>query len=161
MMGVLNEVADTILEKPVRVTVQILHPRWWERIWMKFGWLTAERSFDIKPATLGNLIRISELMLSVDGVSGNESALDMVYQLYRDGGDKVAQVVAIGISNSKHDPPEKLIRFVKENFTAEDLTNVAMVIIRQMDVSNFIRTITLARGVSLLKTEGTIASGGQ
>ncbi|KAA2241669.1 hypothetical protein F0L74_17480 [Chitinophaga agrisoli] len=159
--NILSSTADAILEKSIRVDIDVLHPRWWERIAMRWGWLPAKRTFSIRPATLGNMIRISRLLLEIDAdvYKKNGSALESNYVAYNRYGDVLAQVVATAIANSEQGPGKDLIRFIKENLTAAELMSISGIIIRQLDLVNFMSTIISIRGVSLLNPVETIASG--
>jgi hypothetical protein len=158
---VLSAVADTILDKAVRVDVEILNPRWWERIGIKFGWLSVKRTFHIKPATLGNMIRLSRILLGieVDAYRSSQTALDANYQVYDKHGNALAKVIATAIANSKKGPSKRLINFVQENLTAKELVTISSIVVKQLDVVSFMTTIISIRGVSLLKPKETIAFG--
>ncbi|GAA0561537.1 hypothetical protein [Chitinophaga japonensis] len=159
--NILSAAADTILEKSVSVEIDVLHPKWWEKIGMKVGLLPAKRSFQIRPATLGNMIRISKLLLQIDGdvYKKDASALESNYRAYEQYGDVLAEVVAAAITNSPSGPGRNLVRFIRDNLTASELLTISGVVIRQLDLLNFMSTIISIRGVSLLNPGGTIASG--
>lgn len=159
--NILSAAADTILEKSVSVEIDVLSPRWWEKIGMKVGLLPAKRSFMIRPATLGNMIRISKLLLQIDSdvYKKDASALESNYRAYDQYGDILAEVVAAAITNSPAGPGRNLIRFIRDNLTASELLTISGVVIRQLDLLNFMTTIISIRGVSLLNPGETIASG--
>lgn len=162
MTDVLSEVADTILEKEVTIQIDSLSPGLWEKCLIRAGIVKAQRSFTIKPAVLGTMIEISKLVLKV-GLDKfkSESMLGATYDLYRDHGDSLARIVGHAICNNETGPSNKLISFLKWNLTAEELMGIVGIVVKQLDVVNFISTIVSIRGTSLLKTEGTIASGEQ
>ena len=153
---------DAVLDNAVRVDIEVLHPVWWEGWGIKFGWLPAKRTYNIKPATLGTMIRISKLLLEIEieSLKTNTSALDANYKLYDQHGEHLAQVVAIAIQNNKEQPDKKLVRFLQNNLTGKELFSITQVVVKQLDVLSFMSTIISIRGVSLLNPGGTIASGG-
>ena len=158
---ILSATADAVLDNAVRVDIEVLHPAWWERWGMKFGWIPGKRAFQIKPATLGTMIRISKLLLEIEieSLKTNTSALDANYKLYDQHGEQLAQVVALSIKNNKDLPDEKLVRFLQNNLTGKELFSITQVVVKQLDVLSFMSTIISIRGVSLLNPGGTIASG--
>lgn len=161
---VLTATADTILEKSVRIDIDILTPKWWERLLIKLRLLPAKRSFEIRPATLGNMIRISKILLDIDvtGYRSSASRMEANYQVYEKHGVKLAQIVAIAITNKEQEPESNLVNFIKENVTASELVSVVSVVLKQLDVVNFMSTIiSIKGGMSLLNAEETIASGQQ
>jgi hypothetical protein len=163
-LQVLSATADTILDKAVRIDVDVLYPRWWERLFMNLRLLPAKRSFDIRPATLGTMIRISQVLLDIDvtGYKTLSSALEANYHVYQAHGVKLAQIIAIAITNKEQEPTSKLVRFITENVTARELMAVTSVVFKQLDTVNFMSTIiSIKGGMSLLNTGGIIASGQQ
>ncbi|SEV88933.1 hypothetical protein SAMN05428988_0159 [Chitinophaga sp. YR573] len=159
---VLFDTADTILDKAIRIDVDVLNPRWWERLGIKLRWLPAKRTFHIKPATLGNMIRISRLLLDIDVMpyKGDLTTLDANYQVLNKHGDALAEVIATAIVNTKSGPTKSMISFIKENLTSSELMDIAMVIVKQLNVVPFMTTIISIRGVSLLNPKEKIAFGG-
>lgn len=160
---ILSASADTLLDNSVRVEIEVLNPRWWERKAMKFGWLPSKRSFLIKPATLGTMIRISHALLAIeiDSLKSNKSALDANYQVFENHGNVLAEVVAMAIRNTKEKPDKRLVHFLQENLNGKELFSITQIVIKQLDVLSFMSTIISIRGMSLLSPGGTIASGVQ
>ena len=159
---ILSATADAVLDNAVRVDIEVLRPVWWERWSIKFGWLPGKRTYNIKPATLGTMIRISKLLLEIEieSLTTNTGALDANYKLYDQHGEHLTQVVAIAIQNSTDLPDKKLVRFLQNNLTGKELFSITQVVVKQLDVLSFMSTIISIRGVSLLNPGGTIASGG-
>lgn len=150
---ILSATADTILEKPIRIEVDVLHPRWWEKIGMKVGMMPRKRSFDIRPATLGNMIRISKLLLPVDvDIYRKSPILDASYQLISEHARTLAHVLAIAVINTEKEPPASLIKFFLNNLTSKEVKQLAGIVIQQLDVGNFMTTIVSIRGRNILET---------
>lgn len=150
---ILSATADTILEKPMRIDVEILQPRWWEKIAMKAGLMKARRSFMIRPATLGNMIRISQLLLGVDvELYKTTSFLDASYQVIGAHAETMARVIATAVNNGKDTPSERLVRFFLHNLTAKELKTISAIAVKHMDVENFMISIVSIRGRNILET---------
>lgn len=158
---VLSQSADTILNRPITFDVDILHPSYLQKVRKK-----TKRTFEIKPATLGTMIKISKELLEVDLAGFNkENLLEANYVLITGHAHRMARVVSFAVVNNKADPPDSLISFFENNLTSKDLSNLVSIIINQMDVINFMKSIISAKGVNLLtamnpQTQGSkIASG--
>lgn len=160
---ILGAVADTLLEEPTRIEVDIINPRWWEKIGIKLGFIRPKKIFLVKPAALGTMIRISKLLLNVDtSIYNTGTVLSSNYEMLVKHGDDIIEAFAVAISNSKYGPPNSLISFLKDNMVSEDLPKISKVVVSQLNVSPFMNTIILMRGrMSLLKPEEKIASGEQ
>jgi hypothetical protein len=161
---ILSAVADTVLEKATRIEVEIVNPRWWESIGIRLKMIKPVRSFSIKPATLGTMVRISQLLLDIDispYQAGNNVLISSLPVLKNDG-EKVVQAFAAAISNNRAGPSKSLIAFLRNNVTASDLMKIQKVVLTHLNVVPFMNTIILMRGgMSLLKPGEKIASGEQ
>ncbi|MBC9913188.1 hypothetical protein [Chitinophaga varians] len=161
MTEVLKQAADAINSKPVSLEIDHISACWWEKMAIRMRILPATKRFEIRPATLGTMIRISQLLLEIDPniFKSEGTALDSNYQLYGAHGDNIARVVAAAIENREAVPSEKLVAFIKNNLSASELMAVIKIVLQQLNVMGFMSTIISLRGMSLLNTEGTIASG--
>lgn len=150
----LENVANTITDEPVELAVDIIPQGKIHAILQRIGVISKKKVFRLRQITIGNLIRISRIVLSVDTIDfGNEdqilsSAVDSIAK----SGDKVAELVAVAIHNKRSAPPKSLIDFVKANFTASELKAVVGIILKQMNVQDFIISIVSVKGIQILKT---------
>src|SRR5689334_10986117 len=95
MDKILEQVADSVLDKEVVLEVDV-YREWWERLLKK----PAKRKFVIKPITLGSLIRISKLLLTVDlTIDDVKTLLESSYHAMVDHGETIAHIIAIAIHN--------------------------------------------------------------
>lgn len=161
MSDVLKQAADAIISKPVSLDIDHISARWWEKIAIRLRILPAKRRFEVKPATLGTMIRISQLLLDIDPniFKSEGTALDSNYQIYSAHGEKIARVIAAAIENRESEPSERLVSFIKNNLSAGELMAVIKIVLQQLNVMGFMSTIISLRGMSLLNTGGTIAPG--
>lgn len=160
----LKETAAAILEDPIKLTITG-HQK---HFLMRWKTVKVTREFEIRPLTLGSLIRISRIILDINPeIFKSETVLEAVYGLADKHGRELSKVVAIAFTNARMEPAESLITFIQESITAKQLREVLSVIIRQMDVRSFMSSIVSIRGINLLtKTNPTdqgsqIASGAQ
>lgn len=158
MKEVLKNVSDIVTDQPIEIKVDLKEPTWWERIWK-----IKVRKYSLNQITYGNLIRISKLLVDIELSAldklTTDNIIDQSTQLIGKHGDSLAKVIAIAMHNKRTEPPPKLIDFVKDNFTAQELFGVLVVVIRQMDVKSFMHTIISIKGASILEKTVVSATG--
>jgi hypothetical protein len=150
----LTAAADTVTAKSVAFEITI-RPKNMLHGWMqKKGWMVKKKEFSIQPIVLGNLLRISRLLLTIDtdGLLG-KITLDTLHKLISAHTDTVIQVLAIAIHNSRSDPSSSLIRLITDNITSEDAARLLRYVLSQMDLKNFMHSIISIRGLNVLESE--------
>jgi hypothetical protein len=153
--NILEKVADTVLEKPVVIEVDVAGT-WYKK--------AHKATFELKPINLGSLIKISKLLLSIDDKINSQDWLNSSYSTMEKHGYSIAKVIAIAIHNRKSDPPASLVNLVLHNFTSKELLSTLAIVLKQMGVSHFISSIVSMKGLNILeaspKEQGSsIASG--
>ncbi|HEY8687667.1 MAG TPA: hypothetical protein VIM07_00415 [Chitinophagaceae bacterium] len=159
-MEKLKEVAGAVLDHPIPFEVDIIHPDIWQRLKKE-----KKKSFQIRPSTLGTMIKISQEFLSIGLENFNkEDPLNSNFALISDHAERMARIVAFAVQNSKQDPPKSLISFFLENLTSKELYALVNIILTQIDTVNFLKSIISARGINLLgmnpKTQGSSVAPG-
>jgi hypothetical protein len=148
---VLKKVSDVTLEEPISITVDVKPMGWIHRRLQKWGVIPKKRVFELKPITLGSLIRISKYLLEIDiRIPDRDSILDANYRALTEHGEKLAIVIALAIRNSKAPVDKNLVEFIKQNFTPKEILAVLGIVIRQMDITNFMSSIISVRGMNVL-----------
>ncbi|HEY4207980.1 MAG TPA: hypothetical protein VGM31_14250 [Puia sp.] len=150
-VDVLKETTDTILQESVNLEVDI-QPRGWLHQLLQRRRLTAvKKVLTIRPITLGNLVRISRILLQIDlkSITGN-NLVNLNFQLIDLYGHSMSEIVAIAVYNRKAPPPQSLIDLVNTEFTSADLARAIGIVLRQMDLSSFTSTIISARGLTVV-----------
>ncbi|WP_343302847.1 hypothetical protein AAHN97_14980 [Chitinophaga niabensis] len=157
---VLTSEVNAILEEPAIIEIEIVSPGLWDKILFKFGAPT-KRKFELKPIVLGNLVRISKRLLTVDMDIFEQGGNILVanYTAIQNHSTALAEIVAIGMTNQREEPSPRLVRFILNNFTAVELLNVVTKVVKMMEIGAFMNTIISAKGMSLLNPGETIASG--
>lgn len=147
----LSKVADTITSKPASFEI-IFIPQNKLHAWLiKKKILPGKKTFEIKPIVLGNLLRISKLLLTIQGSKGSDkSLLDQAYNLVRDHTETVVEIIAIAIQNNKYEPAAKLKRQIAENLTPKEVLHLVSAVLQQLDLTNFISSIISIRGLNVL-----------
>jgi hypothetical protein len=154
--NILEKVADTVLEKPVVIEVDVAGT-WYKK--------AHKATFELRPITLGSLIKISKLLLSIDDKINSQDWLNSSYAAMEKHGNTIAKIIAIAIHNRKSDPPASLVNLVLHNFTSKELLSTLAIVLKQMGVSTFISSIVSMKGLNILvetspKEQGSqIASG--
>ena len=153
MKEVLKQVSDVATQKPVELVVDVLPANIIYRYLQRWKVLPAKRTFTIRPITYGNLIRISNLLLSIDiKVFDMKNLLESNYNAITQHGESVARVVAIAIHNSRDEPPASLTRFILFNFTSQEMLSTLNIVLQQMNVTSFMSSIISIRGLNVLES---------
>ncbi len=132
--------------KTKKVTMRVNRLTWLHRLKLR----PKERGFQIGHLSPGNLMRISGLLLEI-GFDANKpdawrEALRCMHQSMPD----LIKICAIGISNCKEEPPEKLLEFITNDTDYPSVFNVFVAITSSLEIKSFMTSITLIKGVSLL-----------
>ncbi len=167
---VLSDAADTLLDEPKELSYDIRPKNRIHGLLQSWGWMPVKRTVTITGATLGTMIRVSKLLLSLQVTEmTKERFLDWSYEQIESGAPVMARVIAAAIHNRKSAVPESLVNEILDNFTAQELLITAQVVIGRIDIMAFLTTIKSVRSASLLKQpevslekpEEIIASGEQ
>jgi hypothetical protein len=149
---VLSTVPGTYLEKPITLEVDIAPVSKWHAFLQRRGWSLIKQRYEIRPIYLGSLVKISELLLKIeDGVLDSNNPLGTTYMVATKHSEDLARIIAIAIVNREKDPPESLVRRIKHNFTCTDLVKCLEIVLQQMNITGFMRSIISVRGMNLLK----------
>jgi hypothetical protein len=160
MTETLSKAADATVQEPVVIEVDINPQGFLHRLLQKWKWLPRKRKFVIEPIKMGSLIRISKLMLSIDmSVFDMRNLLESNYKAIDKHASTMARIVAVAIQNNKHQPSEKLVEFVLNNFTSHELRMVASMVLKQMDVTSFMSSIISIKGTNVLEMQAATAPG--
>lgn len=160
----LDNVASAVLQDPIEIEV-IIPPRSKLHAFMqRKGIQKKARRFILRPIYLGSLIRISKLLIGIDfnvpdimDKIKNGSFLELNYIAIAKHGNSIAEIVAIAIQNNDEKPNPKLVKFIVNNFTANELKGVLTLVIRQMDLTSFMSSIIAVKGMNVLEST-TIAA---
>lgn len=156
----LHQVSETTLEQPDRIEVDINPTSRLHALLQKWGIAKKKRVFILKPIYLGSMIRISKLILTMDITIPKEGegrttrdVLEANYHSIIQHGETLAQIVALAIQNSKEEPKKELIEFIMRNFTSSELVNVLILVLKRMNLSNFMTSIISVRGLNVLGSQ--------
>lgn len=156
MRETLENVVDAALQEPKVLKVDI-NPVNKVHGWLqKWNILPKKKTFVLHPIFLGSLTRISKLLLSIElkiPVNGQGDARELLqanYESIVQHTDKLATIVAIAIHNKKSSPPASLVRFITWNFTSQEMLAVVTLVLQQMDLVSFMKSIISIRGLNVL-----------
>lgn len=155
---ILEQVPSTVFQEGVDFFIDVNNPGILHRLGLK----RKSRYFTIKPIFLGTLTAISGEILQMgilDKKNLEENPFDFSLEQVVKHREKLINIIALAIHNKPGNPPKELMKFLEHNLTVNEMLQVLNIVIRQMDVSNFIKSIISLRGMSLLNPEETIASG--
>jgi hypothetical protein len=149
MENVLKQVSDAVTDKPVTVTITVKPNGRLHKLLQKHRIAARERVFSVTQTRLGNLERISKLLVDMGG-NLSEMASNP-YDAISKFTPHLVGIVAIGLYNRKEEPPDSLYRFIEENVTPREMLGIVGVLLSQMNVTGFISTIILTRGLNVLE----------
>lgn len=155
----LQQASDATVQEPVTIEVDVKPVHFLHRKLQQWGILPTKRVFTLHPITLGSLIKISKLLLDIDmSVYDLKDLMGSNYQSIAQHGELLAKIVAIAIQNNKQQVSEKLLQFILQNFTSREMLGVVSIVIRQMDLSNFMSSIISVKGMNILESKTAAAT---
>jgi hypothetical protein len=143
---ILQQSADTILDKGIKIEVDILHPTLLQK-WRG----ETKRVFWVKGLTLGSLIKISGELLEVDFNIDKASVLKGSYKLINDHCLRMAKIIAYAVVNTDSEPPSKLVSFFVNNLNATELLSIVNVVVKSMNLGDFLHSIASISGINILQ----------
>lgn len=154
----LTDVSGAVTDEAVTLEIDVLPQNWIHRLLLKWGILPKQKVYQVRSITLGSLIRISEKLLAINlSEMSADSILEDNYKLMKEHGHGIAEIIAIAIVNRKAAPPKSLVSFLENNLTAKELLRVLQIVLRKMDVTNFMSSIISIRGLNALEKKNASA----
>lgn len=142
--------AAAITEDGIDFTVVDPHPSIIDRIrhWTLRG--PVRHRFVIKPITLGTLVRISRLLLSITDEDPTRSALDYATSSIVANKDVLVEIAALAITNTEAMPPRSLNRLLDRSLTGPELRTLMDATIAQMGILDFFGCMVSVKGMNVL-----------
>lgn len=155
---ILQQVSDATLQSPVTITVDIHPANRLHAFMQKRGMLPKTKAFEIKPAFLGTLIRISAILVSIEfvvpkGENEHSNLLKANYDTILNHGKAMAEVIALAIRNCDKEPDKLLVKFILRNFNTQEMFTVLSLVVNKMDLKNFMTSIISIKGLNVLETK--------
>lgn len=145
---------DTITEKPVLIHVDIQPANRLHKWLQNRKIMPSQRTFILKPLTLGTLLRVSKVLLKIDTHTFNsETFLDSSYKLMAQHSRRVAHILALAVTNSRAHPDKSLIRFFLYNLKPDELMALLTLVLQAMRINSFMNGLILARGLNLIAAQ--------
>lgn len=150
---VLADVADTLTDQPTILTVDILYPNRLQKFLMFLRLMNRYKTFELRAACLGTMIRVSKLMLNIDPECFREkdSFLRANWQVMQDSGRDLCRIIAIAVKNGKNLPTEKEVDFFVNNLTSQEVKGIINIILSKINVSDFMISIVSVTGMDILQ----------
>ncbi|WP_231464672.1 hypothetical protein [Pedobacter sp. Leaf132] len=149
----LKRTGDVILNKTIDVEFDIVKPTLIEKIRNK-----KVRVFKVRRACLDTLLLFSNLTLDIITESSTEKKT-LAEHLKAISCDVKLTVtlIAILLLNTNELPVKKLEKWLLRNLDNEDFYKTLVILVDHSRIENFLNSIILLKGMSLLKTEEMIA----
>jgi hypothetical protein len=68
--------------------------------------------------------------------------------------EPLIEIIAYAITNSEKKPSAGLIKFLTANLTMDEIMQIMTFVLKQMNVSDFMNSIILVKGMSLINQGG-------
>ncbi len=152
--NVLNDVVETIEENPISFDITIAPQTAFHKWLQKLKLKPVKKSFVLKPVVMGNMLRISKLALSInpDELKRDHGFADVAYQLIGQHSETLLEIIAIAIQNNRQKPSAALIKLLRENLSAAEVSKLISMVLMKLDLKNFIISIISTRGLNILET---------
>ncbi|MHA4844414.1 hypothetical protein ACX0G7_09630 [Flavitalea antarctica] len=130
-----KESANTLLGEPVKVTITTYKKR---RFWFRKA---VRQDYEVKALSMGSLVRISRILVDLQDMTSVpikgiiNASLDSIRKHSR----AMAEIAAIGFTNTKEAPAESLIDLIENNLAPAQLSDIVITIINQIEISKFMK----------------------
>ena len=152
----ISQAASSVTQQAIEFTMDVRPINQWQSFLQRTGLKPKVKTFSIQPVVLGNLQRISALLLSIlpeKTQVSNANLMDVAFQAAAKHAETLARICAIAIRNSRTEPPKSLVLELLSNMTAKEMVGILSIVLKQLDVSNFILSIISIRGLNVLESE--------
>jgi hypothetical protein len=149
---VLSSIADAVTEETIKFKIQLREKSRLDELLIKLKIKKPYKSFELKPITLGKMIQISKLLLSipVETIRLKED-FDAVYKLGDKYGETIAKIISIAV-HPKKDTPASLPRFISDNLSQTEIRGLSFLVLKSLNISDFVSTIVTLKGIQILKS---------
>ncbi len=153
-VDILKRTADVVTDRMIQVEVPIAKRSLIDKILKR----PDTRVFDIRRACLGCLINFSGQVLAISGVENlAEMNVAKIISAVASDGNTMVRCLAILIENTENEPSLELVRFIRRNLDLPDMKAVLVHLLNHSRFEDFMSSIILVKGMSLLKPEEMIA----
>jgi len=151
---ILSNKAAAIVEEGVAISIALKPSNKFHALLQRYKILPREKVFCIEPLTLGTLLKISNILLTIpEDMYDPNLLLQNAYKSMASHSATIAHIIAIALKNKKGPVSAKSIDFLLHRITPADLKRMLSIILKQMDVANFMHTIISIRGLNVLATK--------
>jgi len=119
--------------EPVIITEPI------NKFWKKFGFKDKVRTINIKPLPYGVVLQITSSLAEID--EPNFDTIKNLSEFFLRNEKHVTRVIAYALNLSEKEPPKSLLRFIRNNMTATEATEIFYFIFEQTNLVNFTSAI--------------------
>lgn len=152
---ILEKVASVVTNREIDIEIEIVKPSIIDRIKKR-----KVRVFKVRRACLSTLLFLSELILQLKTEpddSDNDNTSSAIKAIGNDG-RIAARIISILLLNTDKNPGYLFEKWLLDNLDTMEQRYLLFKLIDHSRLENFLSTIILMKGMSLLKTEEMIAS---
>ncbi|OLY92509.1 hypothetical protein SAMN05444008_102371 [Cnuella takakiae] len=143
---------QVLAQEPIEITFEVAPRTRFQKLLSRYlpKHFKKTRTYTIPSTTLGNLVRISEILLSIKKKEDSGEPLEITHQVVQEHAFDFCRIVAIAITNTKAGPKRSLAETIHWSLDTNELLAVVMMVMKQMNVQAFLHTIVLMRGANVL-----------
>ena len=148
--------SESITDEPLKIkTIPVREYGFWDRIYKR----PKERTFNIYRIRVCNMVRCAGVahklpeMPDIEQIDSMEKLTGLAFPLIRDYKKDVVYLVACCIQNNSKEPKKSLIKFVDDNFVADELFEILVICLSQLGLLSFIQAIQALKGSSAVIVE--------
>ncbi|WP_131535456.1 hypothetical protein [Pedobacter nototheniae] len=152
---ILRQVANVATNREIDIEIDIVKPSILDRLRKR-----KSKVFKVRRSCLSTLLYLSELILELK-TEIDTSEKNNVAKILKAFGDDAAltvKIIGVLILNTNQLPPYCLTKFLLKNLDAVEQKYLLYKLIDHNRLEDFLSSIILMKGMSLLKTEEMIAS---
>lgn len=146
----LSNTIDQLTDKSKFISVSVNPKSKLHQLLMKLKILPTERVFELRPIVVGNMYRMSAKVIQIPDNIMEHGVLNALMTGSYEHIDKLIYIIAVGIQNNSEEPNERLLNLIRNEFTAKDVKAAFNAIMFQLNLSDFIQSITLIKGINIL-----------
>ncbi len=144
---VLQNASDAIIEEGIPFEIIVAN----QNILHKLNILKTSRNFIIKPLHFGTIIRMSKILIGIDEVEKLDNYIAEGIESISKHANKLVEVIALAIIDSKNKPTLLLKRFILKNLSAIEINQILNIVVKQMRIMEFLQSIVLIKGLSQME----------
>jgi hypothetical protein len=153
-INVLKRTADVVTDRMAQIEIPVKKLSWFDKLLKR----PEVRVFEVRRACFGAMINFSGRVLAIHNV-GNPKTIslhDLIKAIGADG-DTMIACLAILIEDTSREPRAATVNFLRDNIDNVDARAILAFLMSHSRYEDFLSSIILVKGMSLMEPEEMIA----